>query len=156
MSDSRPSSAERTNGFPDTYNEGSPSNTADDACIVPTPPPYQFLLHLFNHPETPTRELVQPYLSYETWLRKAFTKADPGVSDLAGVVPIYDGHEILFKSRAIDRRKADGSKYLMRLPRSLVPPDRSPAIALPLSEYMRNFEAFTHGQLFSLMFRKTL
>ncbi|KAF3764592.1 hypothetical protein M406DRAFT_107219 [Cryphonectria parasitica EP155] len=121
-----------------------------DTSSIPTPPASQFLSHLAEHPQTPTRELVQPYLDYETWLRKAFAGNQPSVDSLAGLVPIYAGHETLFKTRGIDRREADEEKYLMRLPDNVVQADGTSAIATSLDEYRRNFEAFTHGVLADL------
>ncbi|RYO99636.1 hypothetical protein DL766_009363 [Monosporascus sp. MC13-8B] len=122
---------------------------ADDPPSTPTPSS-QFLSHLSNQPRTPTRELVQPYLSYETWLRKAFARGDAGIDGLAGLVPIYDGHETTFRTRAIDRLTADREKYLMRLPDDKLEADCAPAIAASLEEYRGNFEAFTHGTLAGL------
>lgn len=144
MDDSRPPSAHGAKDCPNACTEGL-NDMADDMSIVPTPPPSQFLSYLFDKPEIPTRDLVLPYLSYEARLRKAFAREDPGISDLAGVVPIYDGDESLFKIRAVDRRKADTEKYLMRVPAKKLPLDRDPAIVLPQSEYTRNLTAFTHG-----------
>ncbi|RYP42706.1 hypothetical protein DL767_000075 [Monosporascus sp. MG133] len=119
---------------------------AGDPPTTPTPPS-QFLSYLSNNRRTPTRELVQPYLSYETWLRRAFARGDAGIAGLAGLVPIYDGHQSKFRIRAIDRLTANKEKYLMLLPDDKLEADRAPAIAASLEEYKKNFEAFTHGTL---------
>jgi hypothetical protein len=116
------------------------------APTLPTPSS-QFLSYLSSHPQTPTRELLQPYLSCETWLRQAFARGDGGIDDLANLVPVYDGHEGLFSIRTIDRQKADKEKYLMPLPDDKREADGALAITASLQEYRRNFEAFTHGQL---------
>ncbi|KAH8806113.1 ankyrin repeat protein [Xylogone sp. PMI_703] len=126
-----------------------PSTIADDAPIPPKPSS-QFLSHLSNNPRTSARELLQPYLAYETWLRKAFARGDAGIEGLANLVPVYDGHENSFKIRTIDRETADSEKYLMPLSDDELETGGAPAITTSLEEYQRNFEAFTHGVLAGL------
>jgi hypothetical protein len=89
---------------------------------------------------------VQPYLSYETWLRGAFARRDAGIDSLAGLVPVYDGCQSSFRIRAVDRQTADREKYLMPLPDDKLEADGAPAIAASLEKYRLNFDAFTHGQ----------
>ncbi|RYP10378.1 hypothetical protein DL764_000712 [Monosporascus ibericus] len=119
-----------------------PSTLADDPPTTPTPSS-QFLSHLSNHPRTPTRKLVQPYLTYETCLRKACARGHAGIVGLAGLVPIY-GHQSTFRIRAIDRLTANREKCLMPLSGDELDADCAPTIAASLEEYRRNFEVFTH------------
>jgi len=107
-------------------------------------PPSELLPYLSKHPNTPTRELLQPYLAYELWLRKGFVRDHPKLNGLANLVSIYDGHESTFKIRAIDRETGDGEKYMMSLPDDKREHNDMPAIAASL-EYRKNFEAFAHG-----------
>ncbi|KAF9224651.1 hypothetical protein BS17DRAFT_816863 [Gyrodon lividus] len=113
-------------------------------------PSSQFLSYLSNNPTTPTRELLQPYLSYETWMRKAFAKGHAGIDDLANLVPVYDGYESLFRIRTIDHQRADKEKYIMPLLDVERKANGAAAIAVSLDQYQRNFDAFTHGALAGL------
>ncbi|KAI1271374.1 ankyrin repeat protein [Xylaria sp. FL0933] len=110
---------------------------------LPTPPA-EFLRHLSNHPQTPTRELLRPYLSFEAWLRKAFARGDLEIDGLTNLVPVYNGHEDSFRIRTIDYQTANREKYLMPLPDDKREEDGAPAIMTSLKEYRRNFDAFTH------------
>ncbi|GME30087.1 hypothetical protein DL765_002889 [Neofusicoccum parvum] len=116
---------------------------ADEPPTLPKPSS-QFLSRLSKHPRTPTRELLQPYLSYEAWLRKAFARGDAGIDPFANLVPVYDGHESSFKIRNIDRKTADEKKYLMPLHSYERQTDGEMAITKDLREYKKNFRAFTH------------
>ncbi|KAK3381190.1 ankyrin repeat protein [Podospora didyma] len=113
----------------------------------PNPSPSQFLSYLSSHEKTPTRELLQPYLSYETSLRKAFANGDADIDSLANMVAAYDGHENLFRIRTIDRETAGPEKYLMPLADSKREANGVPAIAASMKDYQKNFRAFTHGVL---------
>ncbi|KAM4060509.1 ankyrin repeat protein [Hirsutella rhossiliensis] len=113
---------------------------------TPTPPS-QFLAHLFRNPREPTRELVKPYVSYETGLRKAFARGDAGIDGLAGLVPVYNGAEKSFRIRTVDRQPATLSKYIMPLPDDKREANDVPAIAASRDEFMKNFDAFTHSML---------
>ncbi|KFH46191.1 hypothetical protein ACRE_030170 [Hapsidospora chrysogenum ATCC 11550] len=119
-----------------------------EAAKVPTPPA-GFTKQLSEHPETSARELLQPYLEYELWLRKAFASGGSGLDGLANLVPLYGSSspKAELPIRNIDRDINDKGKYLMRLPDSHVNEDGSPAIVPSFDEYRRNFEAFTHSSL---------
>ena len=116
-----------------------------EAAKLPTPPA-DFTAHLSEHPETSARKLLQPYLEYELWLRKAFARGGSGLDGLANLVPLYGSSspKAALTIRTIDRNNNDKEKYLMRLPESHVSEDGSPAIVPSFDEYRRNFEAFTH------------
>lgn len=109
-------------------------------------PSSEFLSHLSKHPEVPTRELLQPYLAYELWLRKAFAKGEIKLDHLVNLVPIYDGSESLFKIRTIDRETSARDKYIMPLKQHEQEVNDAPAIATSFQDYRNNFEAFTRGQ----------
>jgi hypothetical protein len=116
-----------------------------EAAKLPTPPA-GFTTHLSKHPETSARELLQPYLEYELWLRKAFARGGSGLDGLANLVPLYGSSspKAALPIRNIDRSINDEDKYLMHLSESHINEDGSPAIVPSFDEYKRNFEAFTH------------
>jgi hypothetical protein len=116
-----------------------------DAPALPNPSS-EFLLRLGQYPDTPTRELLEPYLSYELWLRKAFKRDGTTLDGLANLVPVYRGHQDSFRVRNIDRQIADKSKYIMLLPKDEESVNGHLAITTSLEEYNNNFNAFTHGK----------
>ncbi|KAJ8059751.1 hypothetical protein OCU04_011391 [Sclerotinia nivalis] len=122
------------------------TNLLNETLTTPTAPS-QFLVHLSKHPDTPTRELLHPYLSYETWLRKVFAKQHTGLDSLVGLVSIYDGHESSFKIRTIDHQAAINDKYIMPLGKCEQELEGDLAIAGSIARFHENFEAFTHGVL---------
>ncbi|KAI0964856.1 ankyrin repeat protein [Xylaria arbuscula] len=122
---------------------------ADDPSPIPRPPS-QFLSHLSDHPQIETRELLQPYLAYEAWLRMAFARGDTGIDNFANVVPIYNGCEHAFRIRTIDRETADGEKYIMPLLDDEREEDSALAITASIEKYWRNFNGFSHGILADL------
>lgn len=104
-------------------------------------------MHLKRHEKTLTRELLQPYLEYELWLRKAFAQGKATPDGKANLVPLLDESQPRLHIRDADRVKNDPEKYLMRLPDSSVQPANSPATAKDLDKFKTNFDAFTHGIL---------
>ncbi|KAI1643377.1 uncharacterized protein F4817DRAFT_350105 [Daldinia loculata] len=117
---------------------------------VPPTPSSHFISYLAKNPRTPTRKLLQPYLTYEARLRELFAKNDPQVHDLANLVPVYNGQEDMFKIRTIDRQLADDDKYIMPLKDDQREADGSLAITSSLADYRDNFDGFTHGTLAGL------
>ncbi|KAI1636450.1 hypothetical protein F4809DRAFT_650578 [Biscogniauxia mediterranea] len=110
------------------------------------PNPSKFLLYLDQNRLTPTREVLEPYLSYEAQLRLEFMRSGSKIDDLANLTQIYNGQEDLFRIRTIDRRRANSEKYLLPLQDNQREVDGSLAIAPTLKEYQKNFSGFTHGQ----------
>lgn len=110
-------------------------------------PPSDFPNLLQKKRDTSARELVPPYLEYETSLRKVFASEAKGMGAKANLVPVYGSHEDLFTIRGVDREKGDGEKYLMSLPDSERESEGALAIAPSFEEFERNFDAFTHGWL---------
>jgi hypothetical protein len=150
MSDPSPSSAPPADGPTLVIRPASNPSPVDNAPLGEPPAtpttPSQFLKHLGNNPTKPTRELLQPYLAYELWLRKGFTRGHPSTSDgLAGLVPIYDGCQNLLTIRGFDRQWDGETKYLMLLPEEKREEDGALAIVPSIDEYNKNFRAFTHG-----------
>ncbi|GAW23127.1 hypothetical protein ANO14919_126770 [Xylariales sp. No.14919] len=117
---------------------------ADNPPPLPRPPS-QFLSHLSNHQRTETRELLQPYLSYEAWLRRAFARGDAGIDSFANLVPIYNGCEEAFRIRTLDRETADKGKYIMPLPDDTREEESALAITESKEKYLRNFNGFSRG-----------
>ncbi|EMR83359.1 hypothetical protein ACHAPC_009894, partial [Botrytis cinerea] len=109
--------------------------------------PAQFLSLLSRFPRKSTRELVKPYLLYETWLRKAFAKPHAVVGGPEDLASIYDGHESSFKIRTIDRETTAAEKYIMPLKEREEELGGQLAIAGSLEIFRENFNAFTHGIL---------
>ena len=146
----------RLSGFSDHFTHGSsqpghdPSSTEtpaedDSAASLPVPAA-SFPSLLAKSPDTTTRELVGPYLQYETSLRKAYAAWTDSIAEHANLVPVYDGLEELFTIRDVDRRNTDDEKYLMPLHDSEREKGGSLAITPSLEEYKKDFDAFTHGQ----------
>ncbi|GIK05037.1 hypothetical protein Aspvir_009136 [Aspergillus viridinutans] len=136
--------------------EEQKSNPSQDNTPLGEPPttptsPSQFLKRLGDNPSTPTRQLLQPYLAYELWLRKGFARGHPGVSDgLASLIPIYNGCQNLLTIRNLDREREDQAKYLMLVPEEKREENGVLAIVPSIDEYSKNFDAFTHGILAGL------
>ncbi|OTB19331.1 hypothetical protein K445DRAFT_193479 [Daldinia sp. EC12] len=118
--------------------------------VMPEVPSSHFISYLAKHPQTPTRELVEPYLKYEARLRELFTGPSPQVHDLASLIPIYNGQEDMLRIRTIDRQIADEDKYIMPLKDDQREEDGSLAITPSLADYRDNFDGFTHGTLAGL------
>ena len=120
--------------------------TYGPAPSVPAPPA-QFLSYLSQHPQIPTRTLLQPYLAYEKWMRYEFMRSDSDIDCLAQLVPIYDGQESLLRIRTLDYEFSDKTRYLMPLQEYQREADNSLAIVRTFEDYQGNFDAFTRGQL---------
>ncbi|SPO07204.1 uncharacterized protein DNG_09898 [Cephalotrichum gorgonifer] len=142
----RTDSATEKPSLPHRPSIGSTGALGEEEAALPVPPAV-FPSLLSKDTKTPARELVGPYLGYETALRKAFAADTSGIGDRANLVPVYDGHESSFVIRTVDREKGDGEKYLMPLRDQEREDEGSLAIAPSLEEYKKNVDAFTHGVL---------
>lgn len=109
--------------------------------------PSKFIAHLNQHETTRTEHLLQPYLEYELWLRKAFARGTSTIDGMANLVPVYGKQQPAIRIQNLDRRGGDSSQYLMRLPDKSVRTEGSPATAETLNDFRTNFDAFTHGIL---------
>ncbi|KAI6080311.1 ankyrin repeat protein [Hypoxylon rubiginosum] len=108
-------------------------------------PPSQFISYFAENPEVPIRQLLEPYLTYETWLRLEFAKNPSQADGFENLVSIYDGQEDKLKIRAIDRQTADRNKYILPLSKREREKDGSLAITSSLLDYRDNFKGFTRN-----------
>lgn len=131
---------------PADLDSGPPGAPREEEETLPAPSA-SFPSLLSRDKSTATRELVRPYLRYETALRKAFAEGATGIADDANLVPVYNGDEKLFTIRDVDRKKGDSKKYLLPLEDRERESDRELAISPSLDEYTKDFDAFTHGWL---------
>ncbi|KAL2105980.1 hypothetical protein VUR80DRAFT_7452 [Thermomyces stellatus] len=111
---------------------------AEEEAGLPTPPSAFPRLPARNAGAAP-RELVKPYLEYETSPRKDFAAGTERIGRHANLVPVYSRHENLFKIRAADLPTGDDGRYLMPLHEDEWESHGSPAIAPSLDEYGKNF-----------------
>ncbi|PYH37815.1 uncharacterized protein BO87DRAFT_413209 [Aspergillus neoniger CBS 115656] len=118
----------------------------DTAPATPTTPS-RFLSHLSKHPDKPTRQLLQPYLEYETWLRRQFTTPKPTIGGSGDLVSVYAWRQSSLRIRTTDRNETPAAQYIMPLENEQRLPEGAPAIAASFAEFQYQFEAFTHGVL---------
>ncbi|KAF3909580.1 hypothetical protein AA313_de0205684 [Arthrobotrys entomopaga] len=119
--------------------------------------PAQFLSHLAKNEGKPVRELLQPYLEYESKLRSLFAQ-DPSNAALAdntvGLVPIYGGSglesTIKIQARNLEAESPEEkSKYLMELDEKVRKKNGERAI-VDFDEFKKNFTVFSEGALQNL------
>ncbi|KAI3083872.1 hypothetical protein CBS147353_2016 [Aspergillus niger] len=106
--------------------------------------PSRFLSHLSKHPDKPTRQLLQPYLEYETWLRKIFTTPSFSIGGTGDLVSVYGWRQCSIRIRTTDRNETTMARYIMPLKDEQRLPEGAPAIAASFAEFQYQFEAFTH------------
>lgn len=109
--------------------------------------PSRFLSHLSKHPDKPTRQLLQPYLEYETWLRKIFTTPSFSIGGTGDLVSVYGWRQSSIRIRTTDRNETTMARYIMPLKDEQRLPEGVPAIAASFAEFQYQFEAFTHGKV---------
>lgn len=109
----------------------------------------EFIEYLTNTPGS-VRDLVEPYLAYESKLREIFAQQPdhPVVQEtFAGLVPIFNGHEDEIKIRARNIKgetKHEREKYLMPLLKDDRKKDGVQAI-VGLEVFKKNFSIFSEG-----------
>lgn len=128
-------------------NEKCDSNP--EAAKLPTKPS-NFIAHLNHDENTRTGDLLQHYLEYELWLRRAFAQGSSNIDGEVNLVPIFGEKQRQLWMRNLDRRTSDSEGYLMRLPDKNVREEGAPATAESLDDFKNNFDAFTHGTLKNL------
>ncbi|KAK6355467.1 hypothetical protein TWF696_004564 [Orbilia brochopaga] len=121
---------------------------------VPTAPG-SFLSLIGANENKPLRDLVKPYLEYESKLRSLFAQdpSNPELADnLVGLVPIYDGHDdkITIRSRDVSSEsQEEQDRYIMPLEEGERSSSGDRAI-VDEETFRKNFNAFTEGTLENL------
>ncbi|KAK6333268.1 hypothetical protein TWF718_011088 [Orbilia javanica] len=119
--------------------------------------PASFLSYLSENSSKPVRDLLPPYLEYESKLRTLFAQ-DPSNAVLAdntvGLVPIYTGSgleaNIKVQARNLEAETPEQkSKYLMELDAKLRKKDGERAI-VDFDQFKTNFTLFSEGALQNL------
>ncbi|KAK6538841.1 hypothetical protein TWF694_010406 [Orbilia ellipsospora] len=122
-----------------------------------TAEPALFLSHLAENDGKPVREVLQPYLEYESKLRSLFAQ-DPSNAALAdntvGLVPIYEGSglesTIKVQARNLEAESPEEkSKYIMELDEKVRKKNGERAI-VDFDEFKKNFALFSEGALQNL------
>ncbi|EPS41484.1 hypothetical protein H072_4612 [Dactylellina haptotyla CBS 200.50] len=119
--------------------------------------PASFLSYIAENEGKPVRDLIQPYLEYESKLRALFAQ-DPSNAALAdntvGLVPIY-GDSGLESAIKVQARNLEAetpetkSKYLMELDEKVRKKNGDRAI-VDFDEFKKNFAIFSEGALQNL------
>ncbi|KAF3936886.1 hypothetical protein ABW19_dt0206096 [Dactylella cylindrospora] len=114
-----------------------------------------FISYVTDNSDKPLRELIKPYLEYESKLRGLFAQ-DPSNNQLAdntiGLVPVYTGNEADIKVRARNleaESEEEKAKYLMELDDKKRKKDGERAI-VDFDEFKKNFAVFSEGALQNL------
>lgn len=116
-----------------------------------------FVQYVQAHPETPMRDLVQPYNDYDAAARKIFAQ-DPSHSlvkdNHANIAPLYDATgstDIRVRARDLAAETPQQKeKYILPLADAKRLSHGSPAVVPTLAEFQNNFTLFTEGALSDL------
>ncbi|EPS35574.1 hypothetical protein H072_11052 [Dactylellina haptotyla CBS 200.50] len=117
--------------------------------------PKAFLEHIGENEGKPLRELVKPYLEYESNLRRLFAQEPDHpalVDNLVGLVPLYDGHDdkVKIQSRNIETESPEEQgRYIMTLDEEERKESGQRAI-VDRETFIKNFTKFTEGSLANL------
>jgi hypothetical protein len=115
-----------------------------------------FIDHIATHPQTPISDLIEPFLRFETALRKAFTAEWPNHAcavEENNIVPIFAGRERGLKIRARDLNAETESQkqtYILPLSPDFRRSNGSPAVVSSLEEFKENLNVFTERSLADL------
>ncbi|KAK6523146.1 hypothetical protein TWF694_006041 [Orbilia ellipsospora] len=122
------------------------------ATLPPIPTePSAFLSYIGQNEDKPLRELVKPYLEYESNLRRIFAQEpeNEAIADnLVGLVPLYDGHDdkIKIQSRNVEAESEEAQGcYIMGLEKERKKTGERAVV--DQETFLRNFDAFTEGSL---------
>ena len=113
-----------------------------------------FLKYISENNDKPLRELLQPYLEYESKLRGLFARepSHAALKDITvGLVPIYTGQESNIKVRARNleaESKEEKAKYIMELDEKFRKKTGERAI-VDFDEFKKNFTIFSEGEIYS-------
>ncbi|KAJ6261350.1 hypothetical protein Dda_4020 [Drechslerella dactyloides] len=134
-----------------------PTETMSSSTSLPSLPAEtaSFLSYVAQNKNQSVRELIKPYLEYESKLRALFAQepSHPALADnTAGLVPIYTGDEsnIRVQARNMEAEAPElKAQYIMELDEKLRKKDGDPAI-VGLEEFKKNFAVFSEGALHNL------
>ncbi|KAL7276030.1 hypothetical protein RUND412_000999 [Rhizina undulata] len=119
-------------------------------------PPSEFLDYVNKNPDVPIRELLQPFLAYESVLRAYFAQ-DPDnalVKGHIGLISLFENNNAAFaKIRARDfaaETTEEKERYVMPLKDEDRKANGAPSIVGSLEEFRKNFNIFTEGSLLNL------
>lgn len=109
--------------------------------------------YITNHPETPIKEIMEPYRKFEAKLREVYAQErnNPVLDDpYLNVLPLFTKDTINIKTRARNleaESPSEKEKYIMSLPDDKRRPNGSPAVVTSLKEFRRNFGIFSESSL---------
>ncbi|KAL7272073.1 hypothetical protein RUND412_005133 [Rhizina undulata] len=116
----------------------------------------EFLDYVNKNPDVPIRELLQPFLAYESVLRSYFAQ-DPDnalVKGHIGLISLFENDNAAFaKIRARDlatETTEEKERYVMPLKDEDRKANGAPAIVGSLEEFRKNFTIFTESSLLNL------
>ncbi|CUS09476.1 unnamed protein product [Tuber aestivum] len=119
-------------------------------------PPAKFLHHVQANPGVPVRQLLEPFIEYETALRAYFAQA-PDHQFVKGDVNLIslfeDGNDGLLRirGRRVDEEgREEQKRYVMPLSEKGRKPDGEPALVTSLEVFRKNFSIFSEGALMNL------
>ncbi|KAI2783473.1 ankyrin [Daldinia loculata] len=109
--------------------------------------------YITNHPETPIKDIMEPYRKFEAKLREVYAQErnNPVLDDpYLNVLPLFTKDTINIKTRARNleaESPSEKEKYIMSLPDDKRRPNGSPAVVTSLKEFRRNFGIFSESSL---------
>ncbi|KAK0661521.1 Ankyrin repeat domain-containing protein 11 [Lasiodiplodia hormozganensis] len=115
-----------------------------------------FLSHVAANPNSPMRELIEPYKRFDSKIREVFAQEPdhPALTDpFLNITPVFTGQESNARIRARDlatESDAEKEKYIMPLDAEHRKPNGSPAVVQSLREFQTNFNIFSESSLADL------
>lgn len=115
-----------------------------------------FLSHVAANPNSPMRELIEPYKRFDSKIREVFAQEPdhPALTDpFLNITPVFTGQESNARIRARDlatESDAEKEKYIMPLDAGQRKPNGSPAVVQSLKEFQTNFNIFSESSLADL------
>ncbi|KAI0111527.1 ankyrin [Daldinia grandis] len=109
--------------------------------------------YIANHPETPIKEMMEPYRKFEAKLREVYAQErnNPALDDpYLNVLPLFtkDTPNIKTRARNLEAESPiEKEKYIMTLPDDKRRPNGSPAVVASLKEFRHNFGIFSESSL---------
>jgi hypothetical protein len=113
----------------------------------------QFIEHVATHPQTAISDQLEPYLLYETALRRFFAEQLEHAYDAAeenNIVPIFAGQERQLVVRARDlgaETQSQKDTYILPLSQELRKANGSPAVVSNIEEFKKNLNIFSERSL---------